>query len=120
MFVIFLNNSSLLILLSFFSVSFVLSKNSFLYFGIFFFSDECLLCNISCKTSNDNCKCDSCEGGYYLKNYQCINCAESYCKECPDGYDASDIYQKFGKKGIKKLLQRAEILDEFEMVSIAV
>lgn len=39
---------------------------------------------------------------------------------CPDGYDASDIYQKFGKKGIKKLLQRAEILDEFEMVSIAV
>ena len=40
--------------------------------------------------------------------------------ECPDGYDASDIYQKFGKKGIRKLMQRAEELDDFELVSIAV
>ena len=39
---------------------------------------------------------------------------------CPDGYDASDIYQKFGKRGIKKLMQRTEELDEFELVSIAV
>jgi hypothetical protein len=38
---------------------------------------------------------------------------------CPDGYDASDIYQKFGKKGIKRLMQRAEELDEFELVSIS-
>lgn len=39
---------------------------------------------------------------------------------CPDGYDASDIYQKFGKRGIRKLMQRAEKLDDFELVSIAV
>lgn len=39
---------------------------------------------------------------------------------CPNGYDASDIYQKFGKRGIKKLMQRAEKLDDFELVSIAV
>jgi DNA primase len=39
---------------------------------------------------------------------------------CPDGYDASDIYQKFGKRGIKKLMRSAKELDEFELVSIAV
>jgi hypothetical protein len=38
---------------------------------------------------------------------------------CPNGYDASDIYQKYGKKGIKQLLRRAEELDDFELVSIA-
>ena len=37
--------------------------------------------------------------------------------ECPDGYDASDIYKKFGKKGIRKLMQSAEELDEFELVN---
>lgn len=40
--------------------------------------------------------------------------------ECPDGYDASDIYQKFGKKGIRKLMQRAKEIEEFELVSVAV
>ena len=39
---------------------------------------------------------------------------------CPTGYDASDIYQKFGKRGIKRLMQRAEKLDDFELISIAV
>lgn len=39
---------------------------------------------------------------------------------CPDGYDASDIYQKFGRYGIKKLMRSAKELDEFELVSIAV
>ena len=37
---------------------------------------------------------------------------------CPCGYDASDIYQKFGKRGIKRLLQKAEKIDEFELLSI--
>ena len=36
--------------------------------------------------------------------------------ECPSGYDASDIYQKFGKKGIIKLMKRARKLDECEMI----
>lgn len=40
--------------------------------------------------------------------------------ECPDGYDASDIYQKFGRRGIKRLMQRAKEIEEFELVSIAV
>ena len=35
---------------------------------------------------------------------------------CPDGYDASDIYQKFGKKGIVRLMRRAEKMDDFELV----
>jgi DNA primase len=37
--------------------------------------------------------------------------------ECPNGYDASDIYQKFGKKGIKQLMLRAHKMDEFELVN---
>ena len=37
---------------------------------------------------------------------------------CPDGYDASDIYEKFGKNGIKMLMQRAEKIDDFELLSI--
>ena len=40
--------------------------------------------------------------------------------ECPSGYDASDIYQKFGKKGIIKLMQRAKEIEEFELVSVDV
>ena len=40
--------------------------------------------------------------------------------ECPDGYDASDIYQKYGKKGIRKLMQRAREMDEFDLISVAV
>lgn len=37
--------------------------------------------------------------------------------ECPNGYDASDIYQKFGKRGIKQLMKRAKMIDEFELVN---
>lgn len=37
---------------------------------------------------------------------------------CPDGYDASDIYQKFGKRGIKQLMQRAKEIEEFELVNV--
>ena len=36
--------------------------------------------------------------------------------ECPDGYDASLFYQKFGKKGTLSLLRSARKLDEFEML----
>lgn len=36
--------------------------------------------------------------------------------ECPIGYDASDIYQKFGKKGISKLMHNTKELDEFELL----
>jgi len=36
--------------------------------------------------------------------------------ECPSGYDASDIHQKFGKKGIVKLMRKARILNETEMI----
>lgn len=39
---------------------------------------------------------------------------------CPEGYDASDIYQKFGKKGIKRLMRKTEKMDEFDLISIAV
>lgn len=37
---------------------------------------------------------------------------------CPDGYDASDIYQKFGKKGIRKLMNTAQTINEFDLVGI--
>lgn len=36
---------------------------------------------------------------------------------CPDGYDASDIYQKFGKRGIRRLLRKAAKIDEFELLN---
>ena len=36
--------------------------------------------------------------------------------ECPNGYDASDIYKKFGKRGIKQLMNRAKTIEEFELV----
>ena len=37
--------------------------------------------------------------------------------ECPNGYDASDIYQHFGKRGIKQLMTCAKMIDEFELVN---
>lgn len=37
--------------------------------------------------------------------------------ECPNGYDASDIYQHFGKRGIKQLMTSAKMIDEFELVN---
>ena len=37
--------------------------------------------------------------------------------ECPNGYDASDIYQHFGKRGIKQLMTSAKMIDEFESVN---
>lgn len=36
--------------------------------------------------------------------------------ECPNGYDASDIYQKWGKKGIFQLMKRARKMDDCEMI----
>ena len=36
--------------------------------------------------------------------------------ECPTGYDASDIYKVFGKKGIIQMLGKARKLTEFEKV----
>ena len=38
--------------------------------------------------------------------------------ECPNGYDASDYYRDFGKKGIIKLLRKAHTLDEFTLTTI--
>ena len=38
--------------------------------------------------------------------------------KCPMGYDASDIYQKFGKKGILQLMRRTEKLGKFELIDI--
>lgn len=35
---------------------------------------------------------------------------------CPNGYDPSDIYCKFGKRGVKKLMGRAEKLSEIDLV----
>ena len=40
-------------------------------------------CNKNCKTSLDNCKCNTCEDGYYLENFQCLQC-DSSCKKCLD------------------------------------
>lgn len=31
--------------------------------------------------------------------------------ECPNGYDASDIYQKYGKKGVAQLMKRAREIE---------
>ena len=36
--------------------------------------------------------------------------------ECPQGYDASDIYRKFGQRGIVRLMGTARTVDEFEML----
>lgn len=38
--------------------------------------------------------------------------------ECPQGYDASEIYQKFGRKGMVRLMSLARKLDEYELVNI--
>lgn len=38
--------------------------------------------------------------------------------ECPNGYDASDIYQKWGQRGIRKLMKKAKQMDDFELVDI--
>lgn len=35
---------------------------------------------------------------------------------CPNGYDASDIYQHFGKHGIIKLMRSAYKMDDFELL----
>ena len=36
--------------------------------------------------------------------------------ECPDGYDPSLFYEKFGKKGVFKLMRSARRLNEFELL----
>lgn len=38
--------------------------------------------------------------------------------ECPDGYDASDFYKDFGKKGMVRLLRNAHKLDDFTLAMI--
>lgn len=37
---------------------------------------------------------------------------------CPEGYDASDIYRDFGKKGVVELIRSAKKLDDFELSNI--
>ena len=36
--------------------------------------------------------------------------------ECPNGYDPSLFYQKFGKNGILKLMRSARRLNEYELL----
>ena len=36
--------------------------------------------------------------------------------QCPDGYDASDIYQKYKSKGIIEVMRTAKKLDEFDLM----
>lgn len=38
--------------------------------------------------------------------------------ECPNGYDASDIYQKWGKRGIFQLMKRTRMLEDYELTVI--
>lgn len=38
--------------------------------------------------------------------------------ECPNGYDASLVYQRYGKKGILQLMRRARKVDEFDLLNI--
>lgn len=38
--------------------------------------------------------------------------------QCPDGYDASSIYEKYKVKGIVRVMQKAEKLDEFDLLTI--
>ena len=38
--------------------------------------------------------------------------------ECPDGYDPSDYYKCYGKKGILSLLRSAKKLDEFTLATL--
>lgn len=38
--------------------------------------------------------------------------------KCPDGYDASDYYRDYGKRGIVNLLRSAEKLDDFTLAMI--
>ena len=52
--------------------------------NFFILQNFCYQCNKNCKTTNDNCKCETCNDvGYYLKNYQCLQC-DSYSKTCKD------------------------------------
>lgn len=36
--------------------------------------------------------------------------------ECPSGFDASDIYKKYGKFGINRLMKRTRELEEFDLL----
>ena len=47
----------------------------------FLVSGICNLYNINCKTSPDNCRCSTCDIGYYFNNYQCLDC-DSNCRTC--------------------------------------
>ena len=38
--------------------------------------------------------------------------------ECPNGYDASSIYEKYGKRGIVALLTRAKKLNEYDLATL--
>lgn len=38
--------------------------------------------------------------------------------ECRHGYDASLIYEKFGRDGILRLMKRAKMIDEFDLLNI--
>ena len=55
---------------------------------------------------------------YYLLNSTSLR-GRIRLIECPNGYDASDIYQKFGKRGIKRLMSLAKQLEDYELVSFS-
>lgn len=53
------------------------------------------------------------------KNYSILNSSALRDRvriiRCPEGYDPSDVYKDFGKKGIIKLLASAEKLDDYAL-----
>ena len=38
--------------------------------------------------------------------------------KCPQGYDASSIYEHFGVRGILKVMRNATVIDEFDLLSV--
>lgn len=38
--------------------------------------------------------------------------------ECPDGYDASSIYEKYGKRGILSLMTRAKKINDYDLATL--
>lgn len=38
--------------------------------------------------------------------------------KCPQGYDASSIYEQFGVRGILKIMRQATIIDEFDLIFV--
>ena len=64
-------------------------------------NDFCYKCNYNCKTTSDDCKCDTYEDErYYLDKYQCLQCSsncinyysDNNCYNCEENYFLYDGY----------------------------